>query len=511
MPARRIALVLLACALLCMSTSCGGRARASLRPSEHPNIVFVLTDDLDLAEMRYMLNVHRLLADQGVTFSRYFVSNSLCCPSRSSILRGQYAHNTGVESNGGLNGGFATAYRLGIEKSTIATWLHDAGYRTAYIGKYLNQYPDTARKTYIPPGWDEFDSAVAGNPYSEYEYQLNENGKLVLYGAKPSDYGTFVYLDKAEHFIKATAGKSFFLYLNVYPPHQPATPAPQDQNLFPNAKAPRIPSFDRVESSKPTWLSRRRPMTPAAIDSLDSLYRDRIRSLQAVDRGVATLINTLKASGQLENTYFVFSSDNGFHLGEFRMPAGKGAPYDSDIRVPLIVRGPGVPAGRKNDAMIGNIDLAPTLAQLAHVPTPAFVDGRSFSSLVHHPATDSRPRHAYLLEHWKMSNSQNLPLGSGPNEPHDLDNTSHAKGSPPEPPDFIPTYRGVRTNHYLYVEYSPTSRELYAIDTDPYELYNLASVPAYRPLIAQLHTLLGALATCRAAACRTLEDTPIRN
>ena len=235
--------------------------------------MFLLTDDLDLAEMSYMPNVHRLLAEQGVTFTHYFVSNSLCCPSRSSILRGQYAHNTGVESNGALNGGFETAYRLGIEKSTIGTWLHDAGYRTAYIGKYLNQYPDTATPTYVPPGWDEFDSATAGNPYSEYEYQLNENGHLKLYGAKPRDYGTFVYRNKAERFINATAGKSFFLYLNVYAPHQPATPARQDRNLFPNAQAPRIPSCEsrrKGPAKKPEWLSRRRPLGPAAIDGIDA-------------------------------------------------------------------------------------------------------------------------------------------------------------------------------------------------------------------------------------------------
>ena len=472
--------------------------------------MFLLTDDLDLAEMSYMPNVHRLLAEQGVTFSRYFVSNSLCCPSRSSILRGQYAHNTGVESNGGRNGGFETAYRLGIEKSTIATWLHDAGYRTAYIGKYLNKYPDTATPTYVPPGWDEFDSAVAGNPYSEYEYRLNENGHLQLYGAKPRDYGTFVYLRKAERFISANAGKSFFLYLNVYPPHQPATPAPQDVSLFPDAKAPRTPSFNRDEPGKPAWLRQLRQIGPVGIDGLDALYRDRIRSLQAVDRGVGSLIDTLKAAGQLANTYFVFSSDNGFHLGQFRMPAGKGTAYDTDIRVPLIVRGPGVPAGRKSESMIGNIDLAPTLAELAKVPSPSFVDGRSFASLLHHPAIDPHPRHSYLLEHWQVSTAGSSAAGAGPNEPRDLDNTSAGKRVAPEPPDIVPEYQGVRTNRYLYVEYARGSRELYATTTDAYELHNLAYESSYMPLVTHLHTLVAALGRCQAAACRTLEDAPIR-
>ena len=508
--ARRIAVVAFAAVVILTLSSCGSGARKALRPSEHPNIVFVLTDDLDLASMPYMPNVRRLLADRGVTFTHYMVSNSLCCPSRSSILRGQYAHNTGVQSNGGENGGFETAYRLGIEKSTIGTWLHDAGYRTAYIGKYLNLYPDGAPPTYVPPGWDEFDSASAGNPYSEYEYALNENGHSVIYGARPEDYGTFVYIRKAQQFIQTSAGKSFFLYLNVYPPHQPATPAPQDRSLFPDAQAPRIPTFNRVEPGKPKWLSRRRPLDKAAIDAIDALYRDRIRSLQAVDRGVGQLIDTLKATGQLANTYFIFSSDNGFHLGEFRMPAGKGAPYDSDIRVPLIVRGPGIPASRTSDFMIGNIDLAPTLAQLAHEPSPPLVDGRSFASLLHHPSIELHPRHAYLLEHWQASRTQNTPSGAGPNEPRDLDNTAHEKGLPPQPPEFIPEYHGIRTDRYLYVEYSDTSRELYATDTDPYEIHNLVLEPRYASLVARLHTLVGTLSQCHAAACRALEDTPIR-
>ena len=168
-----------------------------------PNIVFLLTDDLDVPEMAYMPHVKQLLADQGVTFNRFYVSVSLCCPSRTSILRGQYSHNTGVLSNGSGNGGFETAYRLGIERSTVGTWLQKAGYRTAYIGKYLNAYPDTVSDTYVPPGWNEFDSAVAGDPYTEYNYTLNENHHLHRYGGAPSDYGTTVYVNKAERFIRS--------------------------------------------------------------------------------------------------------------------------------------------------------------------------------------------------------------------------------------------------------------------------------------------------------------------
>jgi arylsulfatase A-like enzyme len=502
-------------ALALVATSCSGRARKSTpAPASRPSIVFLLADDLDVSEMAYMPNVKRLLADQGVSFSHDYVSASLCCPSRASILRGQYAHNTGVESNGSLNGGFETAYRLGIEQSTIGTWLHDAGYRTAYIGKYLNQYPDTARDTYVPPGWDEFDSAAVGDPYTEYNYTLNENGRLVHYGNRPSDYGTTVYVRKAERFIRAARNKPFFVYLNVYAPHQPATPAPEDRNLFPHATAPRTPSFNLDVPGKPRWLSDLKAQRAPGIASIDDLFRLRIRSLQAVDRGVAALVDTLRATHRLAATYFVFSSDNGFHLGQFRMPAGKETAYDTDIHVPLIVRGPGVPRGRTSDAIVGNIDVAPTLAQLAGVRTPRFVDGRSWAPTLHDPAVVPQERVAYLLEHWRESRAESF--GTGPREPPDLD----VGGKPPPsdvidkslpPPDigFIPGYFGVRTKHYMYAEYSATSRELYMTDRDPYEIHNLASDPLQAPLVDRLHTLVARLRTCRADRCRTLENARV--
>jgi N-acetylglucosamine-6-sulfatase len=511
---RKIAGALLIVVVLATLSSCSS-GRRSLAPTKHPNIVFLLTDDLDVHEMAYMPHVRQLLTDKGVTFSHYYVSDSLCCPSRTTILRGQYAHNTGVESNGDLNGGFQTAYKLGIEKSTIGTWLRDAGYRTAYIGKYLNKYPATAKLTYVPPGWDLFASAVGGDPYSEYNYALNTDSYVSTYGDKTNDYGTTVYVDKAEQFIRRTAGKSFFLYLNVYAPHQPATPAPQDMNKFDNARAPRTPSFNAHVPGKPSWLSHLPHLGKGGIKDLDSLYRDRIRSLQAVDRGVVSLIATLRQTGQLANTYFVFSSDNGFHLGQFRMPAGKETAYESDIRVPLIVRGPGVPAHETSNFMTGNIDLAPTFAQLAGVTPASFVDGTSFANLLHDPHTDAHPRHAYLLEHWRATRSEAFGSEAGPNEPRDLDNEAGVSGKntvavPVTGPGSIPEYHGVRTEHYLYVEYPNGDRELYATDHDPYEMDNVVDEPMYAPLVARLHTLVHKLETCREATCRALEDAPVR-
>ena len=223
----------------------------------------------------------------------------------------------------------------------------------------------------MPPGWNEFDSAVGGNPYSEYKYTLNENHHLVRYSNRVADYGTTVYVDKAQQFIHKSVGKPFFLYLNVYAPHTPATPADRDRELFPSVQAPRTPSFNLTHRGKPAWLLALKRLNGAEVGGLDGLYRKRLQSLQAVDRGVAAgSVGTLRATNQLQNTYFVFSSDNGFHLGQFHMPAGKETPYDTDIHVPLVVRGPGVPAAGTVDAMVGNIDLAPMLARTRRRPDP---------------------------------------------------------------------------------------------------------------------------------------------
>ena len=233
------------------------------------------------------------------------------------------------------------------------------------------------------------DSSAAGNPYSQFNYTLNENGKLVHYGSAPSDYGTDVYTNKTQDFItqSADAHQPFFAYLAVYAPHQPATPAPRDVNLFPGATAPRTPAYNDADvSGKPQFIRNLPLMTPKAKRRVDALYRRRIQSLQAVDLGISELIDTLRATGQLDNTYIVFTSDNGFHLGQHRMPSGKQTAYDFDIHLPLVVRGPGVPADRTADQLVGNIDLAPTFAAMAGATSPSFVDGRSFLGLANDPS-----------------------------------------------------------------------------------------------------------------------------
>jgi N-acetylglucosamine-6-sulfatase len=483
----------------------GGESSKVHAASGKPNILFVLTDDLDLGEIAQMPTLQSKLIEQGVSFNDYFVSVSLCCPSRATTLRGQFAHNTGVKTNGGTNGGFAAAHSNGLESSTIATWLHGDGYRTALIGKYLNGYPNTASDTYVPPGWDEWDSSVKGNPYSEYDYTLNENGSLVPYGHKPRDYGTTVYLKKAQEFMTraAQAHQPFFAYLGVYAPHGPATPAPKDVEAFPGAVAPRPPNYDEADvSDKPAWLQSKPLLTPAQEAKIDLHYRKRIQSLQAVDRGLGQLISTLKKNGQLANTYIVFTSDNGFHLGNHRLPQGKQTAYEEDVHLPLVVRGPGVPKNVRRNHIVGNVDLAPTFAAIGGASSPPFVDGRSFVPLLgaNPPAVGSW-RKAYLLEHFTQTGPE--APGNGPLEPPD-DEKAHSAAMEAFA-EGIPELHGIRTARYTYVELATGEKELYDHTVDPYELDNIAST-ASPSLLASLHTQLAALQACRGNSCRTADE-----
>lgn len=491
-----------------------GRSGRTAAAAGSPNIILILTDDQDvqLGSGDYMPNVKRLLAQQGTSFSNFYVPLSLCCPSRAAILRGQYPHNTGVLTNGLPNGGFEKAHASGIESATVATLLHDAGYRTVLLGKYLNGYPDTASPTYIPPGWDEWYSPAAGNPYTEYNYTLNENGALAVYRAAAADYLTDVIRARAVDVIKraaATPNQPLFVYFSTYAPHEPFTPAPRHASLFPDAIAPRPPSFNEPDvSGKPDFIRSRPLLTTAQISSIDEDYRNRLRTLQAVDEAVADMLDALASTGRLSNTYVFFTSDNGYHMGEHRLTPGKYTPYETDIHVPLIVRGPGVPAGVVRNQVAGSIDLAETFADLAGVPPLPFSDGRSLKGLLG-PTLPASWREAFLLEEFERGV---VVITS----PSDRLNPASKLGirEPPDPSDIleqpipVPSYYGFQTPNYKYVEYLDSAggfsdRELYTA-WDTFELNNLASQidPAFS---GALKAYAAALINCKGDGCRSAE------
>lgn len=483
-----------------------------------PNIVFVLADDLDAAAIQYMPKLKLLITDQGVTFQNYFVSMSLCCPSRTATLRGQYGHNTQILGNAPPSGGFERFFELGEEKSTVATWLQDAGYRTMLAGKYLNGYPTRNDLMYIPPGWNEWYVAMRGNAYSEFNYTLDENGKQVAYGNKPEDYGTDVYVNKSVDFIQRSVkeGKPFFVYLAPYAPHAPYTPAPRHAQLFPDAKVPRTPNYNEADvSDKPNYIRNRPLLGNRQINAIDNDYRMRLQSLQAIDEGIEKIVNTLKANGQFDNTYIFFTSDNGYHMGNHRQLTGKIAPYDEELRVTMIVRGPGVPAGKTLDVLTGNIDLAPTWAELAGAKAADFVDGRSLVPLMR----DNVPaqwRQEFAIENGVYQATQTRAAATpAPNtsaellEPPDQDDTeSNALPAAQRATLGVPAFRGIRTQTLSYVEYITGEKEYYDLKADPYQLQNLAAKMDPK-ILAQLSARVKELAACKAAACRTAEDVPV--
>ena len=303
--------------------------------SRPPNLVFVLTDDLEPSLLRFMPTVRTMQA-HGANFTHYTVSDSLCCPSRASIFTGQYPHTTGIFTNTAPDGGYVAFQRRGLEQHTFAVALQQQGYRTGFLGKYLNGYDPKAGTgrpgSNVPPGWDEWD--VAGNGYPEFNYTLNENGREVAYGHRKADYLTDVLATKGQRFIRAqaAAGQPFALEVATFAPHSPYTPAPRDAHKYPHLKAPRSPAFNEAHlGDKPAWLRGRAKLTRAQISKLDQSYRLRAQAVRSVDRLLKGLRTTLAATGQADNTYVVFSSDNGYHMGEHRLPAGKQTAFATDI------------------------------------------------------------------------------------------------------------------------------------------------------------------------------------
>jgi arylsulfatase A-like enzyme len=461
---------------------------ADLQPgASHPNIVFVLTDDLSMDLLPYMPQVQALQAD-GMTFNHYFVSDSLCCPSRSSIFTGQFPHDTGVFTNAGPFGGLKAFYNHGDENRTFNIALQHAGYRTAMMGKYINGYLEGPSRspianTAVPPGWSEWD--VAGWGYREFGYKLNIDGTIHYFGHAPRDYLTDVIARRGAHFIDRSAamGKPFFLELATFAPHTPYVPAPRDANLYPGLMAPRPPSFDVLPTNPPSWLAGHPPLTLHQIDRINRVFRRRVQDVQAVDNMISRVRTALQNDGVAGNTYIVFSSDNGLHTGEYRLTPGKLTAFDTDIHVPLVVTGPGVPVDTSSDAMTENVDLAETFAQMGGT-TLDTGDGHSLLSLIHGTAPDDW-RNAILVEHH----------GPKPDR-DDPDEQDRASGNPP-------SYEAIRTPQFLYVEYDDGEREFYDLRTDPFELDNLAGSLSVDELTA-LHAELTQYEQCHgASACWT--------
>jgi arylsulfatase A-like enzyme len=472
-------------ALLLASCTASVHPRGSASPSgsaagaqsgSHPNIVFVLTDDLAWNLVSHMPHV-QALQKAGTTMSNNYVVDSLCCPSRSATFTGEYPHNDGVFTNSGSDGGYNAYNKNGDQQKSYALAMQQAGYRTGFMGKYLNGYQPTNS---APPGWNEWD--VAGNGYPEFNYTLNQDGTQQRYGHDPKSYLTDVLSAKAGSFIDSSAasGKPFMLEVATFAPHAPYTPAPRHKGAANGVPYPRTSAYDALPSNPPSWLKGRPALTAKQQQRITTAYRKRVAADLATDDMIGHLEQELQAKGIAKNTYIVFSSDNGYHMGEYRLLPGKQTAFDTDIHVPLIVSGPGVPAGKTSDQLTSNIDLAPTFESLAGAKPGSTVDGVSMSGLWH----GQRPpawQQAVLIEHHGPDDARGDP---------DRQNAKHA-----DPP----SYEAIRTATALYVHYADGQQEYYDTAHDPHELINLAA----KGIPTALPKALAALEKCHdATACQ---------
>jgi N-acetylglucosamine-6-sulfatase len=462
-----------------------------------PNIIFILTDDMrkDDFNARYMPKTHSLLAEEGMSFENAFVSTPHCCPSRATIMRGQYAHNTGVwyEVNvfdpDGPDGGWEGYQRNGYEEDNVATRLAAAGYRTGLFGKYLNQYGGIT----VPPGWDDW--FVSLNSLRYYYYFVNDNGTIRFFGGSESDYSADVFSAETLQFIDASvdAGEPFFAYVAPNAPHAPAIPAPRHEHDFDHEKGPRLPSFNEKDvSDKPAWIQSPRRLNDTRIAEIDERHEQRVESLRSVDDLVGVVVDKLQSRQVLDNTYIVFTSDNGWYHGEHRIRQEKGRPYEEAPRVPLVIRGPGVEKGSTTDKLVLNTDYFPTFTDLAGAQTPDYVDGRSLLPVL--TGSETLWRTAILLES-RAGNDPEIALDRN--------------------------FSGIRTSTSKYVESEGGFRELYdlAPDADPYELTNIYySADPTVPPRPGLKARLDALKSCEPEdelktpevemPCQTAEDGP---
>ncbi|HEY0732435.1 MAG TPA: sulfatase, partial [Chitinophagaceae bacterium] len=442
--------------------------------SQKPNIIFILTDDFASNLVDFMPNL-KAMQKEGVTFSHYYVSNSLCCPSRASIFTGMLPHNSGVQTNTKPDGGYHAYIEKGKEQESFSVALQKAGYKTAMMGKFLNGYlPGTHPP---PPGWTDW--FVSGAGYRNYNYDINSNGKIIHYGKEPGDYLTDVLSSRTDSLIKAWKDDPFFIEISTFTPHGPFIPAPRHQALFKDAKAPRTPAFNRkADSTAPGWLRQLEPLGTKQIDRIDNIFRNRLRCVMSIDDMLGKIRTILQQTGISDQTYIFFSSDNGYHLGDYSMLQGKQTPFDIDIRVPLIVAGGSAGKGTMQNAIVSNIDLAPTFAAMAGAKLVGEPDGRDMQHLLQEKNTEKIDwRKFAIIEHRSVSNNRNDPDRQ---EPED---------------GKLPTYTALRFHNLLYVEYETGEISCYNAKDDPYELKNIAS---YLPdeMKKKLHNILLAAKSC---------------
>uniref|UniRef100_A0A671T964 N-acetylglucosamine-6-sulfatase n=1 Tax=Sinocyclocheilus anshuiensis TaxID=1608454 RepID=A0A671T964_9TELE len=504
-------LVIIRFILICVTLLCNSLAEAKMNPT--PNIVLILTDDLDVSIGGMVSIFSKKVSFLLSEFSVVFVASPLCCPSRASILTGKYPHNHHVVNNTLEGNCSSTAWQKTQEPETFSAFLQKHGtYQTFFAGKYLNevktQTGSFCNAETLPLGWKTFYSLYIPERNSKYyNYTLSVNGRAQRHGQNYSeDYLTDVLANISIDFLENKSNRRpFFMMVSTPAPHSPWTAAPQYESSFPNIKAPRDPNFN-IHGKDKHWLIRqaKTPMTNSSVEFLDNAYRKRWRTLLSVDDLVEKVVRKLEVRGELSNTYIIFTSDNGYHTGQFSLPMDKRQLYEFDIRVPLLVRGPNIKPNQTSPLLIANVDLGPTILDIAgYNVNETQMDGMSFFFIMTGKGNSSTWRSDVLVEYEGEGSSISDPacplLGPGVSEcfPDCVCEDSYNN-----------TYACVRTvsqaANLQYCEFDDNEVfvEVYNLTADPFQLSNIAKSIDQEVLEKMNHRLM-MLQSCSGQSCRT--------
>jgi N-acetylglucosamine-6-sulfatase len=535
-----------------------GSAKAGASATQAPSFVVIQTDDQTLealtatytppggAPIAAMPNTLALIGGRGVTLSRYYVTYPLCCPSRVTLMTGRYAHNHNVRGNVPPEGGYTGfSIRQGFSHN-IATWLQGAGYRTIHVGKFLNGYGDEPfdNGQTVPPGWDAWHSVLKSDTdHYFYGYKLNDNGTidgpfgdsgswdtreygevddfgcpLAPLNGLPCYYESDIFSRIAGEELAGTSPEQpFYLQLDYTAPHgdfrKPAgpEPAPRHYDTFAGAALP----HDRAEgvnegnvADKPRFIREASYLSPTELHTYRVYWQKQLESLRAVDDGVKQVIDTLGALHRLRNTYVIFTSDNGFFLGEHRLTGGKFLAYEPSTHVPFLMRGPGIKPGSLTGELAANTDIAPTILELAGVQADKSIDGRSLVPYI--KDTTLRTRRPILFESFVETSDVEANGGGPPAIPANVPQRTNgartsARGSGEATTSIVAPpkdYEGIRLGPYKYIEWPDGQKELYDINKDPYELNNIIRDRNLFPIRAFLHNQLVRMEECSGLSCR---------
>jgi len=542
-----VLLAVLACSVFAALQSAESAGAATQSAKQKPSFVVIQIDDATLDQLYASLNVGgidvqampytlSLIAGRGITFNRYYVPYPLCCPSRVSLLTGRYAHNHNVRGNVPPNGGFTGFKARQAYSNNLAPWLQAAGYRTIHIGKFLNGYGDEPfdEGKDVPPGWNAWHSVLrADTNHYFYGYTLNNNGALEgpfgdpgswdtrEYGerddfgcpaaplnGKPCFYETDVFNRIAyEEMVGTSPEQPFYLQLDYTAPHgdfrRPAGPEPATRhyNTFAGAPYPhdRAQGFNEGNvNDKPRFIREAPYLSLNEIHTYRVYYQKALESLRSVDEGVKSVVDTLGSLGRLRNTYVIFTSDNGFFYGEHRLTGGKFIAYEPATHLPLLIRGPGIKPGTSTGELAANIDIAPTILELAGAGATKSIDGRSLVPYMRDPSL--RSRRPILFE--SFVETADVEANGEPTAQRavkELQRHDGASASIVAPPK---DYEGIRLGPYKYIEWPDGEKELYDITKDPYELNNIVRIRNLSPIRAFLHAQLVRLETCHGKTCQ---------